>query len=218
MQGGIIYMFNSLLPKEVQLYREKIYFEILKPVMHYYGVNYDDEIINSFCKSLSFYKYQIIVEVRDELLREYKTFPKLPNWIRKCKEKLNDTNLLLNISKELKETIEKNNSNKHFIYFKIEIQKQIGTSTFNSWFKDVFLIQEKDNYILLSVPTEFVADYIVRNFMNGTRVKNVNGEYYFIKKGIKEVWQEANPNINKIELKTLTSINNSFKSSEVQND
>ena len=46
--------------------------------------------------------------------------------------------------------------------------------------------------------------------MDGLKRKNPNGEYYYIKKGIKQFWQETNNNISKVELKPIQEINNIF--------
>lgn len=196
--------------KNKLFYKEKIYSEILKPMLDYYNVNYDDEIVKSFCRVLSFYDYRIVSIVRDELLMEYKTFPKLPNWIEKCKEKsINERNSIV-LCKELKEQINKLRIDKDWLYVKEQFKKTFSEATFNSWFIDVLLIIKTENFILMSTESEFKIDYINKNFMDGLKRKNHNGETYYTKKGIKQFWKETNCNINKIELRPIQEVNNLF--------
>ncbi len=191
-------------------YKDKIYSEILKPMFDYYNVNYDDEIVKSFCRVLSFYDYRIVSLVRDELLMEYRTFPKLPNWIEKCKEKSINERKSIALCRELKEQINQLRNDKDWLYIREEFKKAFSEATFNSWFIDVLLIIKAENFILMSAESEFKTDYINKNFMDGLKRKNPNGEYYYIKKGIKQFWQETNNNISKVELKPIQEINNIF--------
>lgn len=196
------------------LYTNKIYTGILKPMFDYYSVKYDDEIVNSFCKILSTYNYEILSSVRDELLTEYRTFPKLPNWIDKCKSKLENgvftTNSILNINHKLREAIETLKNDNDWLYVQNEFKKKFTEETFNAWLKNTSLAIKTDKTILLSAETEFVADYINKNFMNGTKIKHSSGDYYWAKKGIREFWQQAKPNIEKVEIKSIQEIDSLF--------
>ena len=191
-------------------YKDKIYSEILKPMLDYYNVNYDDEIIKSFCRALSFYDYKILLVVRDELLIEYRTFPKLPNWIERCKEKSANNKNSIIICKKLQEEINRLRDDSDWLYVKNEFKKTFSDATFNSWFINVLLVIKSNNSILMSAESEFGADYINKNFMNGLK-RSQNGEYYYIKRGIKQFWQQTNQNINKVELKPLNEVNEYFK-------
>jgi hypothetical protein len=195
-----------------RVYKDKILSNILKPLMHYYGVKYEDDILNSFCESLSKYDYNILIETKNELLAEYKTFPKLPNWLLKCKEKrLNGTKQIV-MDEELLEIIETNNSqNRNWIYVKNRIREEFGTNIFDCWFRDVNLIEEKEKEIILSVNNSFISDYIKRNYLNGTKTKLSSGEERWLRRGIKEYWQETNPNIETIEIKTIREIEKELK-------
>lgn len=191
-------------------YKDKIYSEILKPMLDYYNVNYDDEIIKSFCRALSFYDYKILLVVRDELLIEYRTFPKLPNWIERCKEKSANNKNSIIMCKKLQEEINRLRDDSDWLYVKNEFKKTFSEATFNSWFINVLLVIKNNNSILMSAESEFGADYINKNFMNGLK-RSQNGEYYYIKRGIKQFWQQTNQNINKVELKPLNEVNEYFK-------
>lgn len=191
-------------------YKDKIYSEILKPMLDYYNVNYDDEIIKSFCRALSFYDYKILLVVRDELLIEYRTFPKLPNWIERCKEKSVNGKNSIKICKKLQEEINRLRDDSDWLYVRNEFKKTFSEATFNSWFINVLLVIKSNNSILMSAESEFGADYINKNFMNGLK-RSQNGEYYYIKRGIKQFWQQTNQNINKVELKPLNEVNEYFK-------
>ena len=179
-------------------------------MLDYYNVNYDDEIIKSFCRALSFYDYKILLVVRDELLIEYRTFPKLPNWIERCKEKSANNKNSIIICKKLQEEINRLRDDSDWLYVKNEFKKTFSDATFNSWFINVLLVIKSNNSILMSAESEFGADYINKNFMNGLK-RSQNGEYYYIKRGIKQFWQQTNQNINKVELKPLNEVNEYFK-------
>lgn len=62
----------------------------------------------------------------------------------------------------------------------------------------------------MSTESEFKIDYINKNFMDGLKRKNQNGEVYYTKKGIKQFWQETNNGISKIELRPIQEVNNLF--------
>lgn len=62
----------------------------------------------------------------------------------------------------------------------------------------------------MSTESEFKIDCINKNFMDGLKRKNQNGEVYYIKKGIKQFWQETNNGISKIELRPIQEVNNLF--------
>ncbi|MDR0571812.1 MAG: helix-turn-helix domain-containing protein [Rickettsiales bacterium] len=98
------------------LHRNKILLKILKPMFHYYGTCPDGEVINLFCKSLSSYNYGILTEIRDELLTEYKTFPKLPEWLKRCERKTkpdiaNDNGTVNNITDNTASNAKSNKEN-----------------------------------------------------------------------------------------------------------
>ena len=41
-----------------------------------------------------------------------------------------------------------------------EIKKKLGTDIYDSWLKKIDFVEEFNNYILLSVPTRFIRDWI----------------------------------------------------------
>ncbi len=197
--------------KQIQVYQDKLYFEIMKPVVEYYNVILDDEIMRSFCRSLSFYQYEIVQEVRDELLAKYKTFPRLPNWIFRCKEKQQKITHSPNIPIRLKEDIRRNEDNMNWQSVRRSLKKEFGDDIFNSWLSKVYLIYELDQEVLMATETGFIADWINKNYMDGIEARNKDKTTSnpWIKKGIKQLWLEKNPDLKVLRIKSIGSISDS---------
>ena len=49
---------------------------------------------------------------------------------------------------------------------KSEIQKQLGIEVYESWIKKISFLEEFNNYILLSVPTRFIRDWITSRYLD----------------------------------------------------
>ena len=47
-----------------------------------------------------------------------------------------------------------------------EMKLQLGTDVYESWIKKINLIEEFSNYILLSVPTRFIRDWITSRYLD----------------------------------------------------
>ena len=45
-------------------------------------------------------------------------------------------------------------------------QKTFGTEVHTSWLKNITLLKEYNNYLLLSVPTRFIRDWIVSRYLD----------------------------------------------------
>ena len=47
-----------------------------------------------------------------------------------------------------------------------ELRLKLGTEVYESWIKKINLVEEYDNYILLSVPTRFIRDWITSRYLD----------------------------------------------------
>ena len=47
-----------------------------------------------------------------------------------------------------------------------QFDKNFGREVYNSWLKDVSLIKEFNDYIILGVPTRFFRDWIVSRYLD----------------------------------------------------
>ena len=47
-----------------------------------------------------------------------------------------------------------------------ELRLKLGTEVYESWIKKINLVEEFDNYILLSVPTRFIRDWITSRYLD----------------------------------------------------
>ena len=45
-------------------------------------------------------------------------------------------------------------------------EKTLGTKIFSSWLKDISLVKEYNDYLILSVPTRFIRDWIVSRYLD----------------------------------------------------
>ena len=48
----------------------------------------------------------------------------------------------------------------------VEIKKKLGKDIFESWLKKIIFVEEFNNYVLLSVPTRFIRDWIVSRYLD----------------------------------------------------
>ena len=49
---------------------------------------------------------------------------------------------------------------------KSEIKKHLGVEVYESWIKKISFLEEFNNYILLSVPTRFIRDWITSRYLD----------------------------------------------------
>ena len=47
----------------------------------------------------------------------------------------------------------------------VEMKNKLGLDVFESWLKKIEFIEEFNNYILLSVPTRFIRDWITSRYL-----------------------------------------------------
>ena len=45
-------------------------------------------------------------------------------------------------------------------------EKTFGTEVYSSWLKDLSLVKEYNDYLILSVPTRFIRDWIVSRYLD----------------------------------------------------
>ena len=87
--------------------------------------------------------------------------------------------------------------------------EEFGSEVYNSWLSKLNFVSYNSNSICLSVETSFIKEWITKEFLNGKKRK-VNGEYVWIKKGIKQLLLE------KFNIKTVEIIiDNSVKSQNI---
>lgn len=87
--------------------------------------------------------------------------------------------------------------------------KEFGSEIYNSWLSKLNFVSYNLNSICLSVETSFIKEWITKEFLNGKKRK-INGEYVWIKKGIKQLLLEKF-NIKIVEI----IIDNSVKSQNI---
>ena len=69
----------------------------------------------------------------------------------------NFTNINLN-------TLKSNNIDWHII--QTEMKAKLGRDIYESWLKKINFVEEFNNYILLSVPTRFIRDWITSRYLD----------------------------------------------------
>ena len=47
-----------------------------------------------------------------------------------------------------------------------ELKLKLGTEVYESWIKKINLVEEFNNYILLTVPTRFIRDWITSRYLD----------------------------------------------------
>ncbi len=70
-----------------------------------------------------------------------------------------------------KSTINKNFKNSEPQSFdwdliQLEMKKKLGAEIYDSWLKKINFLEEFNNYILLSVPTRFIRDWITSRYLD----------------------------------------------------
>ena len=99
--------------------------------------------------------------------------------------------------------ISNNSSNKNIKLMFESMLNQFGDNIFYSWLMNMNYIGVSDKDTLtFSVETEFIKDWIVKDYLNGTKRK-VKGETVWVKKGIQQLCQDIDSNIKKVELVVL---------------
>ena len=65
-------------------------------------------------------------------------------------------------------------------------QEEFGNEIYSSWLSKLNLISYNGYELVMSVETAFIKEWITKEFLDGKKRK-VNGEYVWIKKGIKQL-------------------------------
>jgi len=77
-----------------------------------------------------------------------------------------------------------------------EMKNKLGVEIYESWLKKIIFVEEFSNYLLLSVPTRFIRDWITSRYLDQilTAVKNQRKEIVRIELKIDEKIDEKNEN------------------------
>ena len=67
------------------------------------------------------------------------------------------------INKSLNET---SSSSLNWNLIQTEMKNKLGLDIFESWLKKIDFVEEFSNYILLSVPTRFIRDWITSRYLD----------------------------------------------------
>lgn len=79
------------------------------------------------------------------------------------------------------------------------LKKNFGEDVYGAWLSKIVLVSLTDYEVILSVPTDFIKDWIKREYFSGTQ-KTINGKKVWVKKGIKEVILDFYPKVNSIDI------------------
>ena len=114
----------------------------------------------------------------------------------------NFTNINLN-------TLKSNNIDWHII--QTEMKAKLGRDIYESWLKKINFVEEFNNYILLSVPTRFIRDWITSRYLDQILqiIKNFKKEIVRIEFKIIEQGKDDRPN-NNVKFEALDNDNISF--------
>lgn len=95
-------------------------------------------------------------------------------------------------------------------------QKEFGENEYKAWLSNINLVSQNDFEIVMSVPNNFIRDWIKREYFNG-KFKKVDNKQICIKKGIKQILLEFYPKLISFEFivdrnnQEKTEINNEVK-------
>ena len=79
------------------------------------------------------------------------------------------------------------------------LKDNFGDDVYCAWLSKIDLFSMTEHEIILSVPTDFIKDWIKREYFNGIQ-KTINGQKVWIRKGIKEVILDFYPGVNSIDI------------------
>ena len=72
-------------------------------------------------------------------------------------------------SKDMNKTFTNKNinlENLNWNFIQVELKDKLGNDIYDSWIKKIHLVEEFNNYILLSVPTRFIRDWITSRYLD----------------------------------------------------
>ena len=95
----------------------------------------------------------------------------------------------------------------------LEMKKKLGNDIYESWLKKINLVEELNNYLLLSVPTRFIRDWITSRYLDQILqiIKNFNKNIIRIEFKIvdeKDIETKFDPNHNKENLQLIKNDKN----------
>jgi chromosomal replication initiator protein len=87
-----------------------------------------------------------------------------------------------------------------------EMKNKLGLDIYESWLKKIIFVEEFQNYILLSVPTRFIRDWITSRYLDQIlqSIRNYKKEIIRIEfkiSGQKIQNNQENPNLRSVEIK-----------------
>ena len=99
-----------------------------------------------------------------------------------------------------------------------EMLNNFGNDVFESWLKKINFIEEQSNYILISVPTRFIRDWITSRYLDQILqiVKNFNKEISRIEFIIKDNREQADDQKNQTKTKDNVENISFIKDSQLQ--
>lgn len=101
------------------------------------------------------------------------------------------------IKTEIKDKVFKKISNNLLKYF--------GPNVYIPWLSNLKFVEIKDDTLILSCKNGFIIDEIKRSYLNGVYRTEPDGSITWLRKGIKEVVEETEPEIKKIEIIKLSN-------------
>ena len=75
-----------------------------------------------------------------------------------------------------------------------KLYSQFGKGIYDAWLNNLSLVSLTQNEIVMSVPTAFIKDWILREYFNG-KFKNINNTRTCIQKGIKQILLDTFPTL-----------------------
>lgn len=73
-------------------------------------------------------------------------------------------------------------------------QKEFGDNEYKVWLSNINLVSQNDFEIVMSVPNNFIRDWVKREYFDG-KFKKINGELHCLKRGIKQILLEFYPKL-----------------------
>ena len=90
----------------------------------------------------------------------------------------------------------------------LEMKNKFGKDIFESWLKKIIFVEEFNNYILLSVPTRFIRDWIVSRYLDQILqvIRSFKKDIIRIEFKIEE--QNSNKNYSQVKIDNLEYLDN----------
>jgi chromosomal replication initiator protein len=92
---------------------------------------------------------------------------------------------------------------------KSSFEKNFGTEVYTSWLKDISLLKEFNDYLVLSVPTRFIRDWIVSRYLDKI-LEQVKSFKLSLNRIEFKILEEKNHNYKIVDLNKVTEIKDSI--------